>query len=244
LVSENNKNFIKVIVFIISGIVISSVSISITTLIFNTIFKINRDLEYFAYALLILFDFGLAFYIPAIIGRFINKKGSEPKTEKNKTFFESKSNQKIFISYRRNDNPLVAGRIYDNLIDQFGDKNIYKDIDSIPLGVDFKVHIDDAIKKCKVLLVVIGDKWLSITDREGKPAILNPKDYVRIEISAAINRNIPVIPILIENAKIPDDKDLPDDVRNLTCRNGIQIRPDPDFHNDMSRLIKGLKEFI
>jgi len=63
---------------------------------------------------------------------------------------------KIFISYRRDDSPWPTGRIYDRLKDRFGPENVFFDVDSIPLGVDFREHLDEKIKACDLVLAVIG----------------------------------------------------------------------------------------
>ena len=92
------------------------------------------------------------------------------------------SDNRIFISYRREDSPDVTGRIYDRLVEHFGEKTIFKDVDSIPLGVNFKKYIDEEVGKCQVFLAVIGRDWLSVSDEEGKRRLTNRNDYVRLEI--------------------------------------------------------------
>jgi hypothetical protein len=144
----------------------------------------------------------------------------------------------IFISYRREDSPDISGRIYDSLVLRFGAKAIFKDVDSIPLGVDFKRYLEKQVEQCNVLLAVIGKSWLK--KRIGKRRLDNPSDFVRIEIASALRREIPVIPLMVNNARMPSEADLPEDLRGLVFRNSISIRPDPDFHNDMNRLIKEL----
>ena len=150
----------------------------------------------------------------------------------------------IFVSYRRADSADVAGRIYDRLIARFGQSEVFKDVDSIPLGVDFKEYLDNIVSRCKVLLVVIGDKWLGATDSTGQIRLNDPRDFVRIEIEAALMRDIPVIPLLVQGASMPPEEKLPPGLRKLIFRNGIPIRPDPDFHRDMDRLIAAIELHI
>lgn len=150
----------------------------------------------------------------------------------------------IFICYRRADSIDISGRIYDHLSQHFGKDAIFKDVDSVPLGVDFRSFINEVVGTCQVLLVVIGDHWLSITDNEGKRRLDDARDYVRLEIESALKKNIPVIPLLIGKATMPAEEDLPAGLKELAFRNGIQIRPDPDFHNDMTRLIKSLEMYL
>jgi hypothetical protein len=91
-----------------------------------------------------------------------------------------------------------------------------------------------------VLLAIIGPNWLDARDEHGKRRLDDPKDFVRIEIAAALQRNIPVIPILLDGAPMPKAVGLPKDLKELTLRNGIEIRH-ASFQDDMNRLIHGLE---
>ncbi|MEO5780209.1 MAG: toll/interleukin-1 receptor domain-containing protein [Arthrobacter oryzae] len=110
---------------------------------------------------------------------------------------------KILISYRREDSADVTGRIYDRLIQQFGREAVFMDVDSIPLGVDFRVHLDEQVAKCEVFLAVIGRDWMQHLGSTGRTRLDDPRDFVRIEIESALKRQIPVIPVLVRGASIP-----------------------------------------
>jgi len=161
----------------------------------------------------------------------VGSKKSQPLAAENK-------NLKIFISYRHEDSNYVSGRIYDNLINKLQNASIYKDVDSIPLGIDFREHIRNSVGQCTILLAVIGDHWA--VNKDGINRLLDETDWVRIEVETALNRNIPVIPLLIDGAKIPTAEILPESLHALQFRNGMPIRPDPDFHHDMQRLLDGI----
>ena len=150
----------------------------------------------------------------------------------------------IFISYRRADSADIVGRIYDRLVQEFGRNSIFKDVDSIPLGIDFKSYLDKTISDCNILLAVIGDRWLETTDATGRRRLEDPNDFVRIEIGSALEQGIAVIPLLVRSARMPEEEDLPAELKQLVYRNGIPIRPDPDFHRDMDRLISALEEYL
>jgi hypothetical protein len=154
----------------------------------------------------------------------------------------SRSAPAIFISYRREDASDVTGRIYDRLIEHFGKHSVFKDVDNIPLGVDFRKHLSDSVGRCDVLLTVIGRQWL-IGDG-GQRRLDDMRDFVRIEIEAALQRDIPVVPVLVQAAGIPRAEDLPETLQSLVYRHGIPVRPDPDFHQDMDRLIKGIEGYL
>ncbi len=150
----------------------------------------------------------------------------------------------IFLSYRRADSADVSGRIYDRLVGAFDKVAVFKDVDSIPLGTDFKEYLDEKVSECNVLLAVIGDKWLEVSDARGKRRLEDPQDFVRIEIESALARNIPVIPLLVRGAPMPSEDELPEGLKKLAFRNGTQIRADPDFHRDMDRVIAALKGYV
>jgi LysM repeat protein len=183
--------------------------------------------------------------IPAF-WRWYDQRNKKPKqlekSRQNKPGNESLGN--IFISYRRSDSADIVGRIYDRLIDEFGRNPIFKDVDSIPFGVDFKEYLDKRVGECKVLLAVIGDRWVDANDATGKKRLEDSGDFVRLEIESALERGIPVIPLLVRGAQMPSEEHLPPSLKKLAYRNGIQIRSDPDFHNDMNRLITALEKYI
>src|SRR5262249_46294491 len=128
---------------------------------------------------------------------------------------------KIFISYRRDDSAGHAGRLTDRLEQEFGRDSLFIDVDAIPLGVNFVKVLYEEVSKCGMLLAVIGPNWLDARDEDGNPRLQNPSDFVRIEIAAALQRDIPVIPILLDGARIPRAIGLPDDIKELASRNGL-----------------------
>lgn len=148
---------------------------------------------------------------------------------------------KILISYRREDSAHVTGRIYDRLTQQFGRTAVFKDVDSIPLGIDFRSYLDQQVVKCDVFLAIIGRHWMKPQGQKGRSRLADPADFVRLEIEAALKRQILVIPVLVEGASIPPVDRLPTSLQGLSYRNGIAVRPDPDFHRDMDRLIEHLR---
>lgn len=151
---------------------------------------------------------------------------------------------RIFISYRRDDSADVTGRIFDRLIAHFNKDNVFKDVDSIPYGVNFEKHLASVVEQCEVVLVVIGPRWVDITGDTGQRRLDDPGDYVRIEVETALKRDIPVIPLLVKGAPIPAPDELPPGIAELALRNGMPVRRDPDFHTDVDRLIDGLKEYV
>jgi hypothetical protein len=150
----------------------------------------------------------------------------------------------VFISYRRADSDDIVGRIYDRLVKRFGKESVFKDVDAIPLGADFRIAIDNSLGSCQLLLAVIGQDWLTITEDNGGRRLDNPRDYVRLEVEMALDRGIPVIPVLVRRAIMPSSTDLPLAIRSLAYCNGISVRSDPDFHRDIDRLIEQIELLI
>jgi len=154
---------------------------------------------------------------------------------------------KIFFCYRRDDTMHPAGRIFDHLATQFGKTALFKDVDSMPIGLDYRRVLADQVSACDVLLAIIGDDWLSITDAAGQRRLDNAGDFVRIEIETALKRNIPVIPVLVgrrSGAHMPKADDLPDALKELAFRHCLAVRADPDFHTDVERLVRGIHDTL
>ncbi len=147
---------------------------------------------------------------------------------------------RIFVSYRRQDSPYVAATLRDHIERRFGADSVFFDIDNIPVGADFRKHIEAAVSECGALLVLIGDKWLMPEERTGKNRLFEPRDYVRMEIEAALARGIPVVPVLVEAAEMPTAGDLPESIGDLIFRNAAEVRAGRDFQNHMTRLVDGL----
>jgi hypothetical protein len=149
---------------------------------------------------------------------------------------------KIFISYRRDDTAGYAGRLFDHLSAHFGPKNVFMDIDTIEPGDDFRKVVRNAVGSCDVVLVMIGKQWLDMADSRGNRRLDNPKDWVRVEISTALSDpDVRVIPVLVRGASMPDELDLPDDLKELSWRNALELS-DSRFQHDANKLIEAVEQ--
>lgn len=128
----------------------------------------------------------------------------------------------IFVSYRRSDSAGYTGRLMDDLKEQFPGSEIFRDIEAIEAGADFVQAIDRAVASCSVLLAVIGPRWLA-TDANGKSRLFAENDFVRLEIATALRRDVRVVPVLVEGAKMPDADQLPDDLKTLARRQAHEL---------------------
>ena len=149
----------------------------------------------------------------------------------------------VFISYRREEASGIAGRIYDRIADRFGQRRIFMDVDSIEPGLDFTKVITRAVGACDVLLAVIGLQWLTATDSQGRRRLDDSDDLVRLELEAALARDIRVIPILVDGAQMPGRADLPDSLAPLTRRNALPLRNET-FRIDIRRLVDVLEPLV
>lgn len=145
----------------------------------------------------------------------------------------------IFLCYRRDDSQDAAGRLHDRLATTYGAESVFMDIESVPLGVDFVDHVKIEIARCHAVIVMIGRQWLTLETKRGTRRLDDPEDLARIEIAAALRQRVPVIPVLVQNASMPDRDELPDDLRLLTRRNGIALRHD-QWRESVARLLKEL----
>ncbi len=150
---------------------------------------------------------------------------------------------RIFINYRRADSEGYAGRIYDRLAPHFGADAIFMDVEAIDAGVDFVKVLEEAVQSCDVLVALIGRRWLNLKDEGGNRRLDNPADFVRIEVAAALSRDIRVIPVLVGGAPMPGSADLPENLKPLIRRNALTVNHNT-FHADMNRLIAHLERAL
>jgi hypothetical protein len=147
----------------------------------------------------------------------------------------------VFVSYRRAD--LVACALLrgidERLVRQFGRPNVFVDVDSIPLGVDFRNFVYDNIARCEVVVALIGNQWLPLLNERAS----DPGDFVRIELEAALAKGVPVVPLLIGGAAMPTEAELPESIRSLAFRNAMVMDHGRDFNAHMNRLLNELEGF-
>jgi hypothetical protein len=150
---------------------------------------------------------------------------------------------KVFISYRREDAAAYAGRLYDTVAAQYGQGNVFMDLDLAP-GIDFVDRITRAVGSCQVLIVVMGPRWSTVQDEDGKVRIAEPEDYVRLEVESALGRSdVTVIPVLVGGARMPDRDELPTNLQPITRRNALEVS-DARWRYDVGRLTTALDQIL
>jgi hypothetical protein len=150
----------------------------------------------------------------------------------------------VFISYRREDSSAYAGRLYDRLSTHFGKENVFMDVDSIELGLDFIEVLERTISTCDAVVVVIGKQWLSASDSDGHRRLDDPEDLVRIEVAVALDRKVRVVPALVGGGRMPRSQDLPQALALLSRRNALEISDGAAFHPSITRLIEVLDKIV
>jgi cytoskeletal protein RodZ len=150
---------------------------------------------------------------------------------------------KIFINYRRGDDPGHTGRLFDRLQDEFQPQELFLDVDNIPPGRDFVRELNDRVAECDIVLSVIGKTWLDAQDGAGARRLDNPDDFVRIELVSALDQGKQVIPVLVGETQMPRPEDLPEPLRPLARRNAMRLTHER-FRADMAGLIKALRQSL
>jgi hypothetical protein len=149
----------------------------------------------------------------------------------------------IFISYRRADSAGTTGRLCDWLLQTFGAANVFLDVDKMPAGVVIEKHLYQQVTNCDIFLCVIGPNWLDAKDDDGRRRLDQPDDAVRAEIATALNRDIPVIPVLVDGADVPKARDLPGDVAPLIRRSAVEVR-NSHFRQDADELTTKIRAIL
>ncbi|HEV7744915.1 MAG TPA: toll/interleukin-1 receptor domain-containing protein [Pyrinomonadaceae bacterium] len=148
----------------------------------------------------------------------------------------------IFINYRHDDTSEFANRLNETLTRRFGARHIFLDSQAIEGGADFSESIRDALSSSIVLVAIVGKNWLARTS-DGKQRLDEAHDYVRLEIASALENDIKVVPVLVEETSIPRVQNLPEGLHKLATYHWIRIR-ERTWQADTKKLSKTIaKEF-
>ena len=149
---------------------------------------------------------------------------------------------KIFISYRRDDSAGYAQAINGQLVQAFSRDDVFMDVDTMEPGVDFVRAIQRAVGECDVLLALIGKRW-EFGDRSDSSRLSDPNDFIRLEVSTALARDIRVIPVLVDGMSMPKEETLPEPLKPLTRRNAIEVS-NTRFNFDIERLVGTVRRVL
>jgi hypothetical protein len=170
--------------------------------------------------------------------------GGEAQAERETEIQPSQLRQpKIFLCYRREDTQGFARGIYESLASKYGQERVFRDIDSIPAGVRFPAWIKSRVGQCNVMIVLIGDSWLSVKDPTGQRRLDLSRDWVRQEIEVALRRDIPIIPVRLQGVSMPSEDELPPSIADLTNFQSAEVT-DSRWAFDVGLLIQAIDNLI
>lgn len=148
---------------------------------------------------------------------------------------------RIFISYRREDSDIWVSRLVDELRKHFPPEQVFQDIASIDPGADFVEALEKGLSTAAVMLAVIGQRWLSATDKQGRRRLDMPGDFVRQEIAESLRRpGVGVFPLLVNGAEMPAEEELPEPLKALHRRQAFELTV-RHWHEDVAQLVQTLK---
>jgi hypothetical protein len=146
----------------------------------------------------------------------------------------------IFISYRRSDTEMAAGRLREALMQHFGAKQIFRDRDNIQPGQHWRDVIRDMLTGNTVVLALIGSRWATETDAAGQRVVESKNNANRDELELALSRRLRIIPVLVGGTSMPISGDLPEPLRALTNISALPLR-DSDWNGDVGEVIAALE---
>jgi hypothetical protein len=149
----------------------------------------------------------------------------------------------IFINYRRDDAPGVAGRLFDYLALKYSRGQLFMDVDAMQPGIDFAKQLEVQVSQCHAVIAVIGPRWLDARDQAGHRRLDSDNDYVRVELASALKRDIPVIPVLVDGAVMPAEDRLPDDLKPFARRQALELRH-TRFNSDADTIMRALEKMV
>lgn len=156
--------------------------------------------------------------------------------------YADKEMPRIAISYRRDDSLDITGRIFDRLAAHFGREAVFRDIDNIPPGADFRRHIDIVLDQSDIILAIVGPRWIGADEEHSRLA--SPADPVRLEIESALRQNKPLVPVLVLRAVMPSPDELPESLHHFAYRNAVQVDSGQDFDVHLGRLIRAIERIL
>ncbi len=149
----------------------------------------------------------------------------------------------VFISYRRDDTSGYAGRLYDQISASFGAEHVFMDVATIEPGSDFVEVIEQRVGACDALIALIGKNWLASKDEQNRLRLGSSNDFVSVEITAALKRNVEVIPLLVGGAKMPLQQELPESLQPLARHQAVEVS-DAHFTREVADVIQSLERRV
>jgi TIR domain len=152
---------------------------------------------------------------------------------------------RIFISYRRSDTRHIAGRIYDRLKTEISERDIFFDVGTMPIGVNFKQHIASTLEDTAVVVAVVGEKWVNRTWKWSRLLAFlgSSEDFVKSEIDLALDLGVPIIPVVVDNVTMPGKRELPKSMAEFASLHAASVRSGRDFDADMRLVLSRIHQW-
>lgn len=150
----------------------------------------------------------------------------------------------VFFSYRRDDAVWAAERIRDHLALALGAEPVSDDTLAASSGAELRGLAETVLEPCKLVLVVVGERWLSGQGASRERRLHQATDPVRVALVVAMRKGVQVVPVLIGDTPLPRPDDLPDVLRDLAYLDTFRVRPDPQFRGDIGKLIAKVKGIV
>lgn len=145
----------------------------------------------------------------------------------------------VFINYRRGETAGEARALFNELVTTLGKDSVFMDVDNIALGRDFRQVLQERLASCDLMLALIGKDWVDGKNSMGQRRLDIPDDFVRLEIEAALKRNIAVTPVLVQGAQMPSAEQLPESIKDFAYRNGFELSHNR-WESDVQEMLKRL----
>jgi hypothetical protein len=186
-----------------------------------------------------------SFSDPATLGQLVERSLRELAEQQPRRIGSKRKRKatKIFLCYRREDTQGFARGIYQSLAEEYGRERVFRDIDSTPAGVKFATWIESRVGQCDVMIVLIGAAWISAKDQHEQRRLDSPRDWVRQEIEAALRRDIPIIPVRVQGARMPSEDELPPSIADLTGFQSAEVA-DSRWDFDVGLLVQAIDNLI
>jgi len=149
----------------------------------------------------------------------------------------------IFLNYREEDTLYHLGPLDYRLKVHFGPQRVFFARRRIDPGDDWRETIAEAIDLCRVMLVLIGPRWLTATDETGCRKLDKKQDIVRWEIETALENDKRVIPVLLEGVSVPREEDLPESLKVLPDLQAHRIKG-YEWEADTTKLVHSLEDAL
>lgn len=147
----------------------------------------------------------------------------------------------IFVSYRRDDSAGHAGRLFDRLVERYGEDGVFMDHHDLAPGHDFASAIEAHLDRATIVLPIIGPRWADARDSNGALRLFHPDDFVRRELKRAIEASKIIIPVLVGGAVMPRAEQVPEELKALLRLQACELR-DSKYNADVQTLLAALPE--